>query len=75
VTPDHVYLAPARLPPRMGFFDYFPIFMPLKTIYKIGKRVARKMDDDDVGADQRSSWTGKKIQRPVIESVVPLELA
>lgn len=47
--------------------------MPLKTMYKVGKRVAKKLDDDgDAGT---SSWTGKKLQRPVIESVVPLELA
>ncbi|KAG8700930.1 hypothetical protein FRC08_004373 [Ceratobasidium sp. 394] len=74
VTPDHVHLAPARLPPNVGFFDYFPIFMPLNALYKLVKRTAKKLDDD--GEDtQRSSWTGKKLQRPLVESVVPLELA
>ncbi|QRW02772.1 bestrophin protein [Ceratobasidium sp. AG-Ba] len=76
VTPDHVHLAPARLPPQEGFFDYFPIFMPLRGLYKLLKRTAQKLDDDDDGRQiQRSVWTGKKIQRPVVESVVPLELA
>ncbi|KAG8679008.1 hypothetical protein FRC09_019334, partial [Ceratobasidium sp. 395] len=71
VAPNHVYLAPARLPPKLGFFDYFPIFMPLKAMYKLVKRAAKKLDDDNEGR----SWTGKKLQRPVVESVVPLELA
>ena len=75
VSPDHIQLAPARLPPQLGFFDFFPIFMPIKTIYKIGKRLWQKLDDDAGQDEQRSMWTGKKTQRPVVESVVPLELA
>ncbi|KAG9103862.1 hypothetical protein FRC07_009911, partial [Ceratobasidium sp. 392] len=67
VTPDHVYLAPARLPPKLGFFEYFPIFMPLKALYKF---ITAKLDQEGEG----HSLTGR-IRRPVIESVVPLELA
>ncbi|KAG9128323.1 hypothetical protein FRC07_000831 [Ceratobasidium sp. 392] len=73
VAPNHVHLAPARNPPRTGFFDYFPILMPFKTIYKIMKRLVRR--DDEEEDTERSAWTGKKIHRPVVESVVPLEIA
>ncbi|KAG8746201.1 hypothetical protein FRC10_005717 [Ceratobasidium sp. 414] len=75
VTPDHINLAPARLPPQTGFFDYFPILMPIKALYELVKRAAKKLDNDEEQDVQRSSWTGKKLQRPLVESVVPLELA
>jgi len=73
VAPEHVHLAPARNPPKSGFFDYFPILMPLKAIYKLVKRLFQKDDEDD--DNERSTWTGKKVHRPLIESIVPLEIA
>ncbi|KAH7335598.1 UPF0187-domain-containing protein [Rhizoctonia solani] len=72
VTPDEIQLAPARLAPKLGFFDFVPILLPLKVVYKIFKRMAKKFDDnEDVS---RSSWTGRRSGRPVVESVVPLEI-
>jgi len=73
VTPDHVHLAPARNPPTTGFFDYFPILMPIKTLYKIAKRIVRRPEVEE--DNERSAWTGKKVHRPVVESIVPLEIA
>ncbi|KAG8744420.1 hypothetical protein FRC10_010198 [Ceratobasidium sp. 414] len=73
VTPDHVHLAPARNPPTSGFFDYFPIFMPFKAIYKLVKRMFQKDEEEDDA--ERSAWTGKKVHRPLVESIVPLEIA
>ncbi|KDN35882.1 hypothetical protein RSAG8_11244, partial [Rhizoctonia solani AG-8 WAC10335] len=72
VTPDDVHLAPARLAPKIGFFEYVPVLLPLKALYKFFKRMVRKFDDEaDV---TRSSWTGRKTGKPVVESVVPLEI-
>lgn len=75
ISPAHIQLAPARLPPQFGFLDYLPIFMPIWTFYKFGKKTARKLEDEDGRDKQRSAWTGKKIQRPVVESIVPLEIS
>lgn len=76
VTPDHVHLAPARNPPPTTFFDYFPVLMPLKTIYKLIKRaVVRQTENENEEEGERSAWTGKKKHRPVVESIVPLEIA
>ncbi|CCO26774.1 hypothetical protein BN14_00805 [Rhizoctonia solani AG-1 IB] len=75
VTPDHVHLAPARNPPPTTFFDYFPILMPFKTIYKLVKRIFVRREDDESIDGERSAWTGKKKHRPVVESIVPLEIA
>lgn len=76
VSPDHVHLAPARNPPPTTFFDYFPILMPFKTIYKLIKRIfVRRPDDESLEDGERSAWTGKKKHRPVVESIVPLEIA
>ncbi|QRV90978.1 bestrophin protein [Ceratobasidium sp. AG-Ba] len=75
ITPDHVHLAPARNPPKTTFFDYFPVLMPIKTIYKLTKRVFRRVAVEDESEEGRSAWTGRKIQRPVVESIVPLEIA
>ncbi|CAE6518697.1 unnamed protein product [Rhizoctonia solani] len=72
ITPDNIQLAPARLAPKLGFFDYVPILLPLKAIYKLFKHMASKFDDDEDAS--RSSWTGRKTGRPVVESVVPLEI-
>ncbi|KAF8596742.1 UPF0187-domain-containing protein [Ceratobasidium sp. AG-I] len=72
LSPDHIQLAPARLPPQLGFFDYLPIFMPIRMIYKFGKKVMQKLEDD--GQDEHRSLSGR-VHRPVIESVVPLEIA
>ncbi|CAE6457946.1 unnamed protein product [Rhizoctonia solani] len=75
VSPDHVHLAPARNPPPTTFFDYFPILMPIKTIYKLIKRIFVRREDDASIDGERSAWTGKKKHRPVVESIVPLEIA
>ncbi|KAG8688935.1 hypothetical protein FRC11_004486, partial [Ceratobasidium sp. 423] len=76
VSPDHVHLAPARNPPPTTFFDYFPILMPVKTVYKLIKRIfVRRPDDESLEDGERSAWTGKKKHRPVVESIVPLEIA
>lgn len=75
ISPAHIQLAPARLPPQFGFLDYLPIFIPIWTFYKFGKKTARKLEDEDGRDKQRSAWTGKKIQRPVVESIVPLEIS
>ncbi|CCO29099.1 UPF0187 protein [Rhizoctonia solani AG-1 IB] len=72
ISPDHVQLAPARLAPKIGFFDYVPVLLPLKALYKLFKRVASRFDDEEDVS--RSSWTGRKTGRPVVESVVPLEI-
>ncbi|CUA68318.1 hypothetical protein RSOLAG22IIIB_07846 [Rhizoctonia solani] len=72
ITPENIQLAPARLAPKLGFFDYVPILLPLKAIYKLFKHMASKFDDDEDAS--RSSWTGRKTGRPVVESVVPLEI-
>ncbi|KAG8706512.1 hypothetical protein FRC08_001007 [Ceratobasidium sp. 394] len=74
VSPDHVHLAPARNPPKTGFFDYFPILMPFKTIYKLIKGLFRTKNEEEED-NERSAWTGKKVHRPVVESIVPLEIA
>ncbi|KAH7339382.1 UPF0187-domain-containing protein [Rhizoctonia solani] len=75
VSPDHVHLAPARNPPRTTFFDYFPFLMPIKTIYKLIKRVfIRRASEESLQDGERSAWTGKKVHRPVVESIVPLEI-
>ncbi|KAB5591670.1 Bestrophin protein [Ceratobasidium theobromae] len=74
IKPDNVHLAPARLPPEIGFFEFFPIFMPLKSLYKFLKERTNKNQKDNE-AQNRNTWTGKKIHRPVVESVVPLEIA
>lgn len=75
VTPDRFHLAPARNPPKATFFDYFPILMPIKTIYKLIKRIFVSRVDDRSEDGERSAWTGKKKHRPVVESIVPLEIA
>ncbi|CAE6463627.1 unnamed protein product [Rhizoctonia solani] len=76
VTPDHIYLAPARNPPQTTFFDYFPFLMPFKSIYKLIKRIfVRQANGELLGDDNRGAWTGRKKHRPVIESIVPLEIA
>lgn len=75
VSPDDVHLAPARNPPRTSFFDYFPILMPIKTVYKLTKRIFVARREDEVEDTERSAWTGKKVHRPVVESIVPLEIA
>jgi len=75
VTPDHIHLAPARNPPPTTFFDYFPVLMPIKTLYKLAKRLVARTTDDSHEDGERSAWTGKKVQRPVVESIVPLEIA
>lgn len=75
VSPDHVHLAPARNPPKTTFFDYFPILMPIKTIYKLIKRVFVRKVEVETEDGERSAWTGKKQHRPVVESIVPLEIA
>jgi hypothetical protein len=76
VSPDNIRLAPARNPPPTTFFDYFPILMPFKTIYKLIKRlVVRRAVEENDEEGERSVWTGKKKHRPVVESIVPLEIA
>ncbi|KAF8677702.1 Bestrophin, RFP-TM, chloride channel [Rhizoctonia solani] len=73
VSPDHIQLAPARLAPKLGFFDFVPVLLPLKALYKFFKRIASKLDDEEDAS--RSSWTGRRTGRPaVVESVVPLEI-
>lgn len=75
VSPDGIQLAPARIPPQLGFFDYFPIFTPIQALYKFGKNIVRKSEADNGRDKQQRHWTGKKIRRPVVESVVPLEIS
>ncbi|KAG8706777.1 hypothetical protein FRC11_007979, partial [Ceratobasidium sp. 423] len=72
VTPENIQLAPARLAPELGFFDFVPVLLPLKALYKFFKYMWNKLDED--GDASRSSWTGRKTGRPVVESVVPLEI-
>ncbi|KAF8598227.1 UPF0187-domain-containing protein [Ceratobasidium sp. AG-I] len=63
LSPEHVYLAPARNPPPVTFFDYFTILIPFKTLYMRVKRmtVAKKPES--------------KVHRLTSESIVPLEIA
>ncbi|CUA75410.1 hypothetical protein RSOLAG22IIIB_05883 [Rhizoctonia solani] len=75
VTPDHVHLAPARNPPPTTFFDYFPFLMPFKAIYKLIKCIFVRRANDGSQDGERSVWTGKKKHRPVVESIVPLEIS
>lgn len=75
VKPQDVHLAPARNPPRTTFFDYFPLLMPIKTIYKLVKRIFVAKRPDEVEETERSAWTGRKVHRPVVESIVPIEIA
>ncbi|EUC58702.1 bestrophin protein [Rhizoctonia solani AG-3 Rhs1AP] len=76
VAPDHVHLAPARNPPQTTFFDYFPFLMPIKTLFKLIKRIfVRQANDGSLQDGERGAWTGKKKHRPVVESIVPLEIS
>ncbi|CAE6408609.1 unnamed protein product [Rhizoctonia solani] len=69
ITPNNIQLAPARLPPKLGLFDFIPVLLPLKALYKFFKR---RLDEE--GDASRSSCTGRKNRQPVVESVVPLEI-
>ncbi|KAH7339381.1 Bestrophin, RFP-TM, chloride channel-domain-containing protein [Rhizoctonia solani] len=76
VCPDHIHLAPARNPPPTTFFDYVPFLIPFRTVYKLVKRVfIRQGSKQSLQSGKRSAWTGKKMYRPVVESIVPLEIA
>lgn len=75
IAPQDVHLAPARNPPRTTFFDYFPVLMPIKTLYKLGKKLFSSRKEEEVEDTERSAWTGRKIHRPVVESIVPVEIS
>lgn len=70
VTPD---LKPASLAPELECIDYFPGFMPINWIYVFFKRKICKLDNEKTGVAQRNFW-GKKVQRPVGDFDVPLEI-
>ncbi|KAF8605390.1 UPF0187-domain-containing protein [Ceratobasidium sp. AG-I] len=75
VTPDDVHLAPARNPPLTTFFDYVPILMPIRSLYRLAKKLFFRRHYYDEDEDyERSAWTGRKRHRPVVESIVPLEI-
>lgn len=77
VYTDHT-LNPSRLPPEMGFFDYFPVFRPVKRIRKWlrPKQVEAHEDEEALvktPLKERWAYLRRKRQQP-IDSNVPLQI-
>ena len=73
VFTDHP-LRPSRLPPEMGFFDYFPVLRPIKRIRKMFKQ--KKAEDEgfiELHPREGKGGVGRKRKQP-IESNVPLQI-
>ena len=71
-------LRPSRLPPEMGFFDYFPILRPIKRIRKMFKPKQVEVHEDGenlvkLGSRERWAYIRRKKQAP-IDSNVPLQI-
>ena len=76
VYTDHTLL-PSRLPPEIGFFDYFPVLRPIKRIRKIFKPKQVEVHDDDHLVQSPSQEGRKYIRRKKqapIDSNVPLQI-
>jgi len=73
---DHP-LRPSRLPPDMGFFDYFPILRPIKRIPRMFRPRRVEVHEDERFIGSRSydgrSYLGRKRKEP-IDSNVPLQI-
>lgn len=65
VTSDHP-LKPARNPPEASFFDYFPIFVFLKPLFRLVRK-SRK-------GDGTRTLLGRKKQPELQDSNVPMEI-
>ena len=66
-----ISLRPARNPPKDGFFDYFPIFIPFRWIAKaLSSRIRKNIHDN---MDERT-LSGKRKRTVNVESNVPLEI-
>lgn len=76
VYTDHP-LRPSRLPPRMGFFDYFPILRPIKRIPKMFKPKQVEVHEE-VGFIRSQSFHGARYTRykskEPVDSNVPLQI-
>ena len=76
VYTDHP-LRPSRLPPAMGFFDYFPILRPIKRIPKMFKPKKVEVHEEEGFIESRSQggrmYLRRKKQEP-IDSNVPLQI-
>ncbi|KAG8729468.1 hypothetical protein FRC11_008716, partial [Ceratobasidium sp. 423] len=71
-TPDHIQLAPKRLAPELSFLNFISAPSSLKALYNFfGRKVSNIGDGPSMG---KNAWTGKRAVRPVVESVVPLEI-
>lgn len=75
VYSDHP-LRPARLPPRKGFFDYFPVLRPIKRIRKLfqPRRVESYENEGfiDSFGERRAYMRRKTAER--MDSNVPLQI-
>jgi len=66
-----ISLRPARNPPKDGFFDYFPIFVPFRWIARaLSSRINKNIHDN---MDERT-LSGKRKRPTHVESNVPLEI-
>ena len=76
VYTDHP-LRPSRLPPAMGFFDYFPILRPIKRIRKMFKprKVEAHEEEGLIGMRSREGrrYPSRKKKEP-LDSNVPLQI-
>ena len=76
VYTDHP-LRPSRLPPQMGFFDYFPILRPIKRIPKMFKPKQVEVHDDErfIGSpiSEGRPYIDRQETEPIVSNV-PLQI-
>lgn len=61
----------ARNPPKDGFFDYFPIFIPFRWIARaLSSRFRKNIHDNN----EERTLSGKRRRAAQVESNVPLEI-
>lgn len=76
VYTDHP-LRPSRLPPQMGFFDYFPILRPIKRIRRMFKPKKVEVHEDERFIESNSHdkrrYLGRK-KKELVDSNVPLQI-
>ena len=74
VYTDHS-LRPSRLPPKTGFFDYFPILRPIKRIPKMLKPKQVEVHEDEklIEASEGRRYIGRK-KVELVDSNVPLQI-
>ena len=75
VYSDHP-LRPARLPPKKGFFDYFPVLRPVKRVRKLfqPRRVESYEDEGFINSfGEKRAYMRRRKEEPV-DSNVPLQI-